>query len=147
MTDQTDTEKRPVGRPSKYDPAYCDLVIDDAKEGFSLTAFAGGIQIDRDTVTEWRKVHPDFDAACRAAKAVRARFLETGIMKEDIPGPAMNARKFALVNCAEEDWREKQSVELSGPDGGPIQSQGTIKVEGLSESALREIAALRVEEK
>lgn len=139
-------EKRPQGRPTKYDPAYCDLVVADAAMGFSLTAFAGGIQIDRDTVTEWRKVHPDFDAACRAAKAVRARFLETGIMKEDIPGPAMNARKFALVNCAEEDWREKQSVELSGPDGGPIQSQGTIKVEGLSESALREIAALRVEE-
>lgn len=75
----TNTEKRPAGRPSKYDPAYCDLVIDDAKEGFSLTAFAGGIQIDRDTVTEWRKVHPEFDSACRAAKAVRGPVDDRGI--------------------------------------------------------------------
>lgn len=136
------TEKRPVGRPSKYDPDFCDQVILDAELGFSLSAFAGGIRVDRDTITEWRRVHPEFDQACKVAKLVRARFLETGIMKEDIPGPAMNARKFALVNCAEDDWREKQAIELTGADGGPIQS--SVDVTGLSEAALRELAAARV---
>lgn len=136
------TEKRPAGRPSKYDPDFCNQVILDAELGFSLSAFAGGIRVDRDTITEWRRVHPEFDQACKVAKLVRARFLETGIMKEDIPGPAMNARKFALVNCAEDDWREKQTVELTGADGGPIQS--SVDVTGLSEAALRELAAARV---
>lgn len=115
-------EIRSPGRPSKYDPDFCNQVILDAELGFSLSAFAGGIRVDRDTITEWRKVHPEFDQSCKVAKLVRARFLETGIMKEDIPGPAMQARKFALVNCAEEDWREKQAIELTGADGGPIQT-------------------------
>ncbi len=140
----TDEAKPRPGRPTKYDPSYCDLVIEDAAIGFSLSAFAGGIRVSRECITEWRRVHPDFDEACRTAKLVRARFLETGIMKEDIPGPAMNARKFALVNCAEDDWREKQAVELTGPNGGPIQSQGTIRVEGLDDETLAKLAGAKI---
>lgn len=140
MTDQT----KPVGRPTKYDPAYCDLVIEDAAIGFSLSAFAGGIRVSRESITEWRRVHPDFDEACKTAKLVRARFLETGIMKEDIPGPAMNARKFALVNCAEEDWREpKQILEHTGTDGGPIQTVGWVAK--ADDDLLMRIAALKGE--
>lgn len=129
---------RAAGRPSKYDPDFCNQVILDAELGFSLSAFAGGIRVARDTITEWRKVHPEFDQACKVAKLVRARFLETGIMKEDIPGPAMNARKFALVNCAEEDWREpKQILEHTGADGGPIQS--AVDLTGVPTDALRSV--------
>lgn len=137
-----------TGRPTKYDPAYCQAVIEDAAQGFSLSAFCGGIQVARDTLTGWRQQHPEFDDACKVAKLVRARFLETGIMKEDIPGPAMNARKFALVNCAEEDWREKQAVELTGPNGGPIQSQSVVmgvKAEDVPEDVLRWYASRKVE--
>lgn len=112
MTDQV----RGPGRPTSYDPSYCDLVIEDAREGYSLSAFAGGIMVSRQTITDWRKAHPDFDDACATAKVVRARFLETGMMKEDIPAPAMNARKFALVNCAEEDWRDQSTLKHVGGD-------------------------------
>lgn len=140
-----DTPKNRGGRPTKYDPSYCDLVIDDAEQGYSLSAFCGGIRIDRTTLSEWRRVHPEFDAACLAAKLVRARFLETGIMKEDIPGPAMNARKFALVNCAEEDWREKQSVELTGPNGGAIQTESRIDMSTLTDEQVRVLAGIKVD--
>lgn len=119
MTDVTIIPRS--GRPTKYDESYCDAVVADGALGFSLTAFAGGIGVDRTTISEWRKVHPDFDAACRYAMAIRSRFLEGGMMERDIPAPAMNARKFALVNCAPEDWREKTSVEHTGVDGAPIQ--------------------------
>lgn len=143
----TDENKRPPGRPTKYDPSYCDLVIEDAKVGYSLSAFAGGIQVSRDTITGWREQHPDFDEACKTAKLVRARFLETGIMKEDIPGPAMNARKFALVNCAEEDWREKQTLEHTGPNGGPVQTNTVLGLDPSQFSAefLKELAEKKVE--
>lgn len=145
MTDTPD--KRPVGRPSKYDPAYCEGVIEDAKQGFSLSAYAGGIEVDRDTITEWRKVHPEFDQACKVAKLVRARFLETGIMKEDIPGPAMNARKLALANCAEDDWRSETTLKHVGGDPAagdkPIQAQ--VNVTGLGEAALAALAGITLD--
>lgn len=119
-----------IGRPTKYDPSYCDAVIADGQLGFSLTAFAGGIGVDRSTISEWRKVHPDFDAACKSAMAVRSRFLEGGMMERDIPAPAMNARKFALVNCAPEDWRSEQTIKHVGGDPAsgdkPIQAQVSV---------------------
>lgn len=113
--------------------------------GFSLSAFAGGIEVDRDTITEWRKVHPEFDQACKTAKAVRARFLEGGMMERDIPAPAMNARKFALVNCAEDDWRSETTLKHVGGDPAAGDKPVQVNVTGLSESALAEIATLRVE--
>lgn len=135
------------GRPTKYDPAYCEAVIEDAKRGFSLSAFCGGIFVDRDTITEWRKVHPEFDEACKVAKLVRARMLETDFIKLDIPAPAMNARKLALANCAEEDWRSEQVLKHVGgdKDDAPIRSEVAIDVTKLSEATLRELAGLRVE--
>ncbi len=141
MTDQP----KPSGRPTKYDPAYCEAVIEDAAKGFSLSAFCGGIMVARDTLTGWRQQHPEFDEACKVAKLVRARFLETGIMDMSVPAPAMNARKFALVNCAEEDWREpKQILEHTGTDGGPIRTQGTVDVTGLSAEQLAVLASIPV---
>lgn len=139
-------ETKPTGRPTKYDPSYCQAVIDDAAKGFSLSAFCGGIMVARDTLTGWRQTHPEFDEACKVAKLVRARFLETGIMDMSVPAPAMNARKFALVNCAEEDWREpKQTLEHTGADGGPIQSQATIKVTEAPPEVLEWLASQKVE--
>ena len=104
--------------------------------------------VARDTLTGWRQTHPEFDEACKVAKLVRARFLETGIMDMSVPAPAMNARKFALVNCAEEDWREpKQILEHTGADGGPIQSQATVRVERLTKEQLEALASIPIEAK
>lgn len=139
------TEKLPRGRPSKYRPEFCQAVIEDARIGFSLSAFAGGIEVDRDTISEWRKVHPDFDQACKTAKAVRSRYLETGIMKEDIASPAMNARKLALANCAEEDWRTETTLKHVGGDSAAGDKPIQVNVSGLSPSALAELAGLQVE--
>lgn len=139
------TAKLPRGRPSKYDPAYCQAVIEDARLGFSLSAFAGGIEVDRDTITEWRKVHPEFDQACKTAKAVRSRYLETGIMKEDIASPAMNARKLALANCAEEDWRTETTLKHVGGDPAAGDKPVQVDVSGLSPAALAELAGLQVD--
>jgi len=42
--------------------------------------------------------------------------------------------------------RAPQSVEVGGPDGGPIETRSQLDVTGLSEQALREIAALRADQ-
>lgn len=140
-------EKRGPGQPTKYDPAYCEAVIEDGRIGFSLTAFAGGIGVDRSTISEWRRVHPEFDAACKSAMAVRSRFLEGGMMERDIPAPAMNARKFALVNCAPDDWRDQSTLKHVGgdPASGDQPVRVAVDVSGMSAATLAELAALRVE--
>lgn len=107
----------PAGRPSKYDPSYCDLVVDDMGQGYSLTAFAGRIGVDRSTIDEWRRSYPEFSLACQQGQGARTRFLERGMLDPAMPGPAVNARRFALANAAPEEWREKQQLEHTGANG------------------------------
>ena len=63
--------KRLPWRPSKYEPAFCDLVIEAMREGFSLTGFAGQIGVAPSTLRAWANDFPDFSAACTIAKACR----------------------------------------------------------------------------
>jgi len=123
---EEETERRPVGRPSKYDPVYCQKVIEAGEQGLSLTAFAGMIGVCKATIDTWRAEHPEFLGACKVHQAARTLFLERGMLGEAVTGPYVNARVFALKNAAPDEWRDKIVNEHSGPDGAPIQTQSTV---------------------
>ena len=57
------------GAPSKYNPSYCQELIDHMSTGYSFESFAGKIGVDRDTIYEWRKVHPAFSDAFRCGQS------------------------------------------------------------------------------
>lgn len=105
----------PGGRPSKYDPAYCEQVIEFLKEGYSLTAFAGSIGVCRDTISEWGNVHEEFSAALKIATAKSVLWWEgrNRAVAMGQPGNAVSCI-FGLKNRAREEWRDKQEVEHSG---------------------------------
>lgn len=127
-TDETTDTKRPVGRPSKYSPAYCEEVIACMGKGYSFTAFAGEIGVDKDTLYEWVKVHPEFSDAVKKARAKRLRCLEEKLLNGDT-GPRVTAMIFALKNADAEEWRDKVTNEHSGPDGKPIETDGSLRIE------------------
>lgn len=56
-----------IGRPTKYDPKYCDLMIEVMKEGASMHEFAAEINVNIDTIHEWFKEYPEFTEAKKIA--------------------------------------------------------------------------------
>lgn len=105
----------PGGRPSKYDPAYCDAVVEHLKDGASLTSFAAEIDVARSTIGEWMTEHPEFSAACARAKAKCAAWWEKTNRTLASTGMGnQGACKLGLTNMAAEDWREKIETEHSG---------------------------------
>lgn len=56
------------GRPTKYDPKYCQQIIDYMSDGSSLTAFAADINVVKSTVYEWIKNVPEFKEASDIAR-------------------------------------------------------------------------------
>lgn len=106
----------PVGRPTKYDPAYCEQIIACMARGYSKTAFAGEIGVSRDTVVEWAKVHDEFSVAVKIAEAARVKHLETGLLMGET-GPKVTSFIFALKNADPQEWRDKQEREISGSLG------------------------------
>lgn len=110
----------PVGRPSKYDPAYCQQIIEHMEEGASIASFAAEISVARSTIQQWAEEHEEFSVAVKAAKAKCAAWWEVRLRNIAISGGgpgAATAVIFGLKNMAAEDWREKQEVEHSNPDG------------------------------
>ncbi len=53
-------ETRKVGRPSKYDPKFCEMLIEHMTQGLSYEAFAGFIGVSKQTLYTWEQNNPEF---------------------------------------------------------------------------------------
>ena len=95
-------------------------------KGYSLTAFAGILGVNRDTIDAWMHAHQEFSEACRRAKAKRLLQWERAAMKVAAKGGGHGQSQiiaFGLKNMGGNEWRDKQEHEHSGPRGGPLQFQ------------------------
>jgi len=70
---KTEAEKalsEPVGRPTKYLPKYCDMLIDHMESGLEYLSFAGLCRVHYDTLYQWEKDYPEFSEAKKIGKAL-----------------------------------------------------------------------------
>lgn len=137
----------PGGRPTKYRPEFCNMVMNAdpiRSVGATDSAIADALGIDRATVFRWREEHPEFAAACAAAKEIADDRVEASLF-ERANGYSHPAVKIFMPQGAAEPvyapyteryapdtgaafnwlknrrphlWRDR--VEHTGADGGPI---------------------------
>lgn len=105
---------------STYRTEYCRVVEDAGREGLSLTAAAGMLGIGRTTFNDWMRKFPEFGEACDRHKALRTLFLERKMLRDGASSSDVLATRFALINADPAEWRDKQTVEHTGADGGAI---------------------------
>lgn len=69
---------KPVGRPDKYKPEYCELLIEHMGKGFSYDCFSASIpeSVTPQTVYAWEKKYPEFFEAKVKAFAENKKFWE-----------------------------------------------------------------------
>lgn len=105
----------PAGRPSKYNPAYCDAIIAHCQDGSSISSFAASIGVCRDTITDWGQAHPEFLASVKVAKAVVAAWYDKKA-RGIVGGESGNATLciFGLKNFDATDFRDVQEQRHSG---------------------------------
>jgi hypothetical protein len=110
MTDQAPTR----GRPSKYDPTFCETAEQILSEGYSEAVLAGELGVCIDTVTEWKKVHPDFSASIKIGRAKGARVWEDRLkaLAERNEGNATGII-FGLKNRQPDAWKDKTEVDAN----------------------------------
>lgn len=110
--------KGPGGRPSKYDPAYCQQLIDHMSEGASLLSFAAEIDVNRDTLHEWARVHPEFSEAVTRGKAKCAAWWEKVGRNLAMTGEG-NATMvvFGLKNMSAGEWADRSNIDHTSSDG------------------------------
>lgn len=103
-----------MGRPSKYDPAFCELAETTLAQGYSEAVLAGEIGVCVDTITEWKNVHPDFSASVKVGRARGARIWEDRLAKlaDKNEGNATGII-FGLKNRQPSEWKDKTESDVN----------------------------------
>jgi hypothetical protein len=113
-----------MGRPTSYDPAHCERVIELGQEGASIVEMAHALGVVKQTLYDWEKAHPEFlDALTRAREASQVWWEKAG--RIGMTGNTINAAIWSRSMAARfpHDWREVKGTELTGKDGGAMQVQ------------------------
>ena len=98
---------RKIGRPSKYDPSYCDLVIDLGAVGKSKAQIAAAIGVSRTTIDSWALLHPEFLDALKSAYDLALSWWEdAGQINMLRQGFNATAFIFQMKNRFREDYRD-----------------------------------------
>jgi hypothetical protein len=109
-----ETKKVPpkFGRPTKYKPEYCQKVLDLGFEGNSKAQIAREIGVDRNTLDDWAKAHPDFSRALKMAKQLELAWWEDQGKAGLAMGRDFNAVAFIfqVKNRFRDDYLEKVDV-------------------------------------
>ena len=112
MTTET---KRPMGRPTLYLPAHCATAVALGREGKSIAVLAATLEVSKDTIYEWAKVHKEFSDALTRMRALSQAWWENA-GQEAMFLPGFNASVWAKsISCRfPDDWRESTKTEHSG---------------------------------
>jgi len=119
------TEKRPVGRPSLYDPKYCEEVIALGKIGKSSEAIGAMLGVGTATLYRWRDEFPEFREALELAKEFELHWWEDIAqthMIENKESDRINASIWSRSMAARfpKKYRESTKTEITGADGAPL---------------------------
>ncbi len=125
MNDETEPKKRKrpprlnEGRPTKYDPKYCEMLVEHRRAGYSYESFGAVIGTTRVTLYNWEKEYPEFLYAKKRAKEASLKTLESlglSLASGKIKGnPA--AWIFIMKNHHSDLYRENPDMSLENIDG------------------------------
>lgn len=111
--------RHPGGRPSKYDPTFCDMVVAFMRQGYSLAAFAAHIGVARSRINDWMAAHEEFREAVSQGKGARLLHWEGAALrvaeKGGGPGTA-TIIMFGLKNMGGDEWTAPEKVDHTSSD-------------------------------
>lgn len=109
------------GRPSKYDPKYCDRVIEMGREGYSVVEMCADIGVARNTLElEWPERHEEFSRAFAHARELSQAWWERQ-GRIGLTADKFNAQLYSRSMAARfpKDWRESKNLAVGGDKDAP----------------------------
>lgn len=117
----------PVGRPTEYDPSYCDKVMELGKLGKSFEQMSAQMNVSYRTLCRWRDAHEEFRHALEDAHALSQSWWEEqaqSYMLEHKDGERLNASLWSRSMAARfpKNYSDRVKQEISGPDGAQLKT-------------------------
>ena len=106
-----------MGAPTKYKKKYCEEFVELSRNGKTKAQIADKWDIDRDTLDNWGRAHPDFLGALKKGRnALESWFTNFGmnVAAGKMPKANVTAYIWLTKNCI--NWRDKRDVSHSIDD-------------------------------
>lgn len=124
---------QPVGRPTLYTPEIAQEIIDRLLSGESLVKIAEDDRMPgRVTIYRWFDEYPDFGTKCARAREGLADYLVDEIEKLarsatkdniEVVKLQISVAQWRAMKMAPRQYGEKRYQEVTGKDGGAIQTE------------------------
>jgi hypothetical protein len=116
---------KPFGRPTLYDPAYCDQVRELGALGKSIEQISYKLGVSLRVIYDWKDKYPDFLHALDDAKIAEQNWWEEQgqlYMLEHKDAAKLNASIWSRSMAARfpKKYRDNSKVELTGEGGTPL---------------------------
>ena len=96
----------PVGRPTKYKPEYCALVIEEMKQGASIEELPLVLDVVCSTIYQWQEQFPEFSEAIkRGVSFSQAWWMKKG--RTNLENKEFSATLFYMNMKNRFGWRDK----------------------------------------
>jgi hypothetical protein len=118
-------ETKPFGRPTLYDPAYCDRVRELGALGKSVEQISYNLGVSLRVMYDWKDKYVDFLHALDDAKMAEQNWWEEqaqAYMLEHKDGAKLNASIWSRSMAARfpKKYRESVKQEITGENGTPL---------------------------
>ena len=104
-----------MGRPTSYDPDYCDRVKELGAKGYSRAQIAADIGVARQTLYDWEQAHPEFLDSMRRAKDLELAWWEhagqRGMFMKSFSAAAWGLQ---ARNRFPREYRDQREIDHSG---------------------------------
>ena len=125
----------PVGRPTKYTDDMPERVRALLSEGWSKVSCAAQLGIGERTLYEWAEKFPQFSQAIKDGEAECEYWWEDKYRDQLLKGELSPAMMIFVLKTRF-GYKETNTLELTGKDGGPIEANSKIlQVVGVSSDA------------
>jgi hypothetical protein len=117
----------PVGRPSKYDPIYCNKVLEYGALGKSFEQMSALMGVGITTMKRWREEHEEFRTALEDAQALSQTWWEDhaqSYLVEHKDGEKLNTGLWSRSMAARfpQNYSDRVKQEISGPGGTALKT-------------------------
>lgn len=114
-----ETKPKPAGyvfgAPTKYDPSYCERVIELGREGKSVAQISAILDLSKKTIYNWMESHEDFLHAINESKHLAEAWFEeqmqVGLWSKEFNAQLWNKAVSARFRSS---YGDRTAIEHSG---------------------------------
>ena len=137
------------GRPTNYKPEFAEMLIEHMAKGAPFDTFGAEVFCDSSTLYDWCKRYQEFDAAKKLGEKLSHEWWDRQGRKGLNIGPkSFHGQVWSITMKNRFGYRDRQEVQLTGADGGPVRIEKSLAWNSDAEARLKalEEKAKRVQE-